>query len=379
MAGGGQQGGQPGSPDNAFKPFWMILIAFLLGYIIWFEAHDFIVKVIFHLKYGEMKAITAFFPIQQLETWEGFVQQVPDDSVTWDSVKAVCGVVGLYIRYPFCVILVGLGFWTYLRNTVLKYRQAYSMKTLRAQEQVNWPQILPVLTKDLAREDIKIGPWAMALTPMEFARQHNLLKKDEFAPKSSNMDIPLTATIKKGEARRIFTLQLGPYWTGFDALPPHYKALAAIFMAKINRDRDGAVKLLRQLSLSSVKGPLDMTMVAPLINKHKNTELVQEIVQRHAYVMTNMAALLEGARDDGVLASADFLWLKPLDRRLWYVLNSMGRQTPFVEVAGICAHLLVEKKLRQRSLMPMVEEAVKALDIAVKEIKLTQKEWETLP
>lgn len=379
MPGGGQQGGQPGSPDNAFKPFWIIFIVFILGCIIWFEAHTFIVKVVFHLKYGEMKAITVFYPVPQLELWEGYVQEVSDDSVTWDSVKQVCTIVGLYIRYPLCAILAALGVWTLSKNTGLKYRQAYSMKTLRAQEQVNWPQILPVLSKDLAREDIKIGPWAMALTPMEFARQHNLLKKDEFAPKSSNMEIPLTATIKKGEARRIFTLQLGPYWNGFDALPPHYKALAAIFMAKINRDRDGAAKLLKQLSVSSVKGKLDTTLVAPLINKHRNTELVQEIVQRHAYVMTNMAALLVGSRDDGVMASADFLWLKPMDRRLWYVLNSMGRQTPFVEVAGIYAHWLVERKLKQRSLIPMVEEAVKALEIAVKEIKLTQKEWEGLP
>jgi len=379
MAKGGQGGGgQPGSPDNAFKPLWVILGIFLIGYIAWFEAHTFIVRVIFALKYGEMEAITLFFKVPSLQAWEEFVASAPDSLITFDTVSALCEVVGQYIRYPFAAILLGLGIWVYSRNTILKYRQAYSMKTLRAQEQINWPQILPVLSMDLAKEDIRVGPWAMALTPMEFARQHNLLKKDEFAPVASNMEIPLTAGVKKGEARRVFTLQLGAYWNGYDSLPPHTKALAAVFLAKINRDRDGALRLLKSLNISSVKGKLDITLAGPLINKYKNSPLVEEIVTKHAYVMTVMASLLVGARDDGVLATADFLWLKPIDRRLWYVLNTIGRQTAYAEISGIYAHWMVENRLKNRSLMPMIDEAVKALEFAVKEVKISQQEWETL-
>ena len=84
--------------------------------------------------------------------------------------------------------------------------------------------------------------------------------------------------------------------------------------------------------------------------------------------LTVMASMLEAAREDGVQASADFLWLKPLDRRLWYTLNTVGRQTPFIEVAGIFAHWVAEKEAGRKLFVPMVEEATNALELALKEV-----------
>ena len=81
-----------------------------------------------------------------------------------------------------------------------------------------------------------------------------------------------------------------------------------------------------------------------------------------------MASMLEEARQDGVQASADFLWLKPLDRRLWYTLNTVGRQTPFIEVAGIFAHWIAEKEAQRRLRVPMVEEATNAVELALKDV-----------
>ena len=81
-----------------------------------------------------------------------------------------------------------------------------------------------------------------------------------------------------------------------------------------------------------------------------------------------MASMLEGAREDGVQASADFLWVKPLDRRFWYMMNTVGRQTPYVEVAGPFAHWIAEKEAGRKLLVPMVEEATNALELALKEV-----------
>ncbi len=375
----GAQGQGQGNADNSLTPFWIMLTVAGVGYGIWYKAHALIVAMIFQLQLLQIKLISIFVSIPVLHSWANYMQTVPAESVDWNHLVGVCYAVGHYLRYPFGAILVGMAAWVYMGNVGIKFRRTYSMKTLREQEQANWPQIMPVITKNLTAEDVQLGPWAMSLTPMEFAKQFNLLKRDEFAQRGiSHLSTPLTATVKKGEARRIFTLQLGPYWSGFDALPPQTKALAAVFIAKINRDRDGAVKLLKALSLSAAKGRLDVSLVPGLLNKHKNTELVQEITQKHAYVMTMMAALLSAARQDGVLASADFLWLKPIDRRLWYVLNNVGRQTAFVEVSGVMAHWHVEKALEQKCLMPMIEEAVKALELAIKEVKMSPKDWREL-
>ena len=81
-----------------------------------------------------------------------------------------------------------------------------------------------------------------------------------------------------------------------------------------------------------------------------------------------MASLLELARDDGVLAGAEFLWLKTIDRPLWYMLNSVGRRTAFPEVAGPFGHWMVEKRLRRPLKTPMVAEAIDGLEEAVAEV-----------
>ncbi len=39
------------------------------------------------------------------------------------------------------------------------------------QKVANWPQITPVLDLDLIKTDIDKGPWAMAMTPMQFCKR----------------------------------------------------------------------------------------------------------------------------------------------------------------------------------------------------------------
>ncbi len=75
-----------------------------------------------------------------------------------------------------------------------------------------------------------------------------------------------------------------------------------------------------------------------------------------------MASLLEIARIEGVLTTAEFLWLKPVDLRLWYMLNSVGRQTAVVEIAGLFAHWRAEKRLERPLRTPMVKGAVTVLE-----------------
>src|SRR3990167_5406800 len=96
------------------------------------------------------------------------------------------------------------------------------------------------------------------------------------------------------------------------------------------------------------------------------------------YFLTVMASLIEAARDDGVVPCSEFLWLKPTDRRLWYMLNCVGRQTPFSEVGGPFAHWKAEHSLGRPSLVPMIDEAIRALEIAIKQVKLLPKELHQL-
>ena len=49
------------------------------------------------------------------------------------------------------------------------------MKTLKEHERNIWPHIIPVAKLDLVNTDIHKGPWAMATSPMNFAKRNNLI------------------------------------------------------------------------------------------------------------------------------------------------------------------------------------------------------------
>lgn len=368
-----QQGG-----DNSLAPVWIMVLLFFSVYVIWHEGHKYIVSFVFYINILQAKLINLFLGTEQLKAEVLFMKTADPNQIDFSTLTAYTRSVGNYMRYPVVVLLVLLAVFLYRSDITLRFRRAHSMKSLRNQEQHNWPAIMPVIKEDLVATDISKGPWAMALTPMEFARKHDLLKKNDLLMENPIPGMELTAGIRRGDAKRVFTLQLGPYWEGIERCSPHAMAMAAIFMARMNRDRDAAMEIMTTIDKTFAKGKPDFSVARPVVKKYYQTELVQEIVQRHAYLLTVLASLLEGARDDGVVPSSEFLWLKVVDRRLWYMLNCVGRQTPFSEVAGPFAHWKAEKVIGRRSLLPMIDEAIKALEVAVKEVKLSPKEMKEL-
>ncbi|HBC0467561.1 TPA: type IVB secretion system coupling complex protein DotM/IcmP [Legionella pneumophila subsp. fraseri] len=372
-----QQQQQSGS-DNSMAPVWIVILLFITAYFIWALAHQYIVSFVFTINIWQARLVNLFLNNQLLANQIYLMQTLDPNTVNWDQMVTVMRAVGDYMRYPVICILVVLAFVLYNSNVTLKYRKTYDMKSLRAQEQFNWPAIMPIIKEDLVSQDINKGPWAMALTPMEFARKYNLLRKDDALLDNPVPGQEMTAGIRRGDAKRVFTMQLGPYWDGFERCSPQAYALSAVFMARMNRDRDAANNILKVLDKTFVDGKPDFSVARPVMKKYQNTELVQEVVAKHAYVLTVIASLLEAAREDGVVPSSEFLWLKPVDRRLWYMLNCVGRQTPYSEVAGPFAHWKAEKEMGRRSLVPMIDEAIRALEIAVKEVKLSPRQMEEL-
>lgn len=373
-----QQPQQQGSPDNSMAPIWIMILLFVTVFIIWKVGHQYIVAFVFQINIWQGKLVNFFMNNQDLANQIYLMQTLDPNTVDWNQLVTMSREVGDFMRYPVIFALVILAIFLYNSNITLKYRKTHSMSTLKVQEQFNWPAIMPIIKEDLVSQDVNVGPWAMALTPMEFAKKYQLLKKDDALLDNQTPGLEMTAGIKRGDAKRVFTMQLGPYWEGFEHCSPQAYALAAVFCARINRDRDSANHILHVLDKTFVTGKPDFSVARSVMKKYQNTELVQEVVQKHAYMLTVMASLIIAARDDGVVPSSEFLWLKPVDRRLWYMLNCAGRQTPYSEVAGPFAHWRAEKEMGRRSLVPMIDEAIKALEIAIKEIKLTPRQMSEL-
>lgn len=364
--------------DDSMSTVWIMVGLFFAAFVFWKIAHSYIVNIVFFINIWEAKLINLFLKNQSLADQIELMQTVPSAGIDWNTLVAITREVGDYVRYPIIFILLVLALILYRTNLTAKYKKAHNMTTLRAQEQFNWPAIMPIVKEDLVSQDVNQGPWAMALTPMEFARKYKLLRKDDALLDNPIPGQEMTAGIRKGDAKRVFTMQLGPYWDGFEHCSPQAYALSAAFMARINRDRDAANMILHTLDKTFVAGKPDFSVARPVMKKYQNSELVQEVISKHAYVLTVIGSLIIAARQDGVVPSSEFLWLKPVDRRLWYMLNSMGRQTPYVEVGGPFAHWRAEEEMGRRSLVPMIDEAIRALEIAIKEIKLTPRQMQEL-
>jgi intracellular multiplication protein IcmP len=203
------------------------------------------------------------------------------------------------------------------------------------------------------------------MTEWEFSNLHQIAD-----PKVQELD--------REKARTVFVTQLGPRWNGVNALPKHAKALYAAFALFIVGDRKEGERVLRKMAKTFAEGEkeggiraglkaMDTSFVDAALAKHGDHPLLRRVLTQHAYVFTVMATMLQIARSAGVLASAMFIWLKPVDRRLWYTLNNTGRYAFHVECAGIMAHWLWEKTVGEACPTPMVEKALDGLSMALKE------------
>lgn len=370
---------QQAQGDHSMAPAWIMGLVLISLYIVWRSAREYIVSAVFYFNVLQGKLINLVVHSSELDSKIYLMQTLDPRTVEWTQLVDFTYYIGTFVRYPVILILITLCVILYRSDVTVRFRKTHSMKSLSQQEQHNWPAIMPVVTQDLVSMDISVGPWAMALTPMEFARKYNLLKKNDVLLDDAIPGQEMTAGLRRGDAKRVFTLQLGPSWEGtFDRCPLHVQALAAVFMARMNRDKAAATEILLALDKSFVLGKLHAPTVSGVLQKYQQNEMVQDIYARHAYLLTVLASLLEAARLDGVVPSSEFLWLKPTDRRLWYMMNCIGRQTPYAEVAGPFAHWRAEKAMGRSSRAPMIDEAIKALEIAIKEVKISPKELQGL-
>jgi intracellular multiplication protein IcmP len=380
-------GGQGGDDKNSMELLWIIFFVFFLMLICWLSFSQQLKYVFIKVRMFEMYilwTLVRFLPgsvswIQSFQT-EIFktlevTQQITPDMLSAEYASQLSAVVGKYIRIPIALFLAWFCFLTYGRNVKMRYRKRYDMHSLAEQECEVWPQIKPVLKADIAKAEINKGPWAMGQSPIEFCKTYKLISIAVEQPTGALSKGPkFNMVLDKPRASRVFASQLGRMWNGPDRLPIHKRALFATFLARGCRNTKEARDLLIQINNSCIDGKIDALNfdgTDALWKKHINERAITDIIKMHAYESTVFMALLLFAREDGVFATADFLWLKPFDRKFWYFLNNVGRQTAFCEAAGVHAHFLAEMALRRPLGVPMVGEATKALESALGDIIYT--------
>ncbi len=164
-----------------------------------------------------------------------------------------------------------------------------------------------------------------------------------------------------------FAKQLGPRWRGAKHLPPYKQILLAGFCLKAGRKRDESDDLFGRFALcwSHDKGlnlSKDRTLLRDARKILANKDLSHRILKKckqHAWQTTALLrALLIAREEGGVLAPAQFVWLRGYDRNLWYPLNNLGRQSHHMEAVGAMAHFRLERRAQRPIPRPKVQEAV---------------------
>ncbi|MFM8454267.1 MAG: type IVB secretion system coupling complex protein DotM/IcmP [Gammaproteobacteria bacterium] len=370
-----QPGQDAAGKGDEYKILWVIALVFALCFIIWHVWKDELLYFFVAVRSVQLWILDAIltpfnagFELRLAkEDFDSFLdtEGLSPRDITPEIAMHISILVGDYFRFPAILILVAFAVRLYSNHPHSRFCHKFNVNTLCESEKILWPQISPVLKLNLVNVDLDKGPWAMAMSPMHYCKKNKLITTQLVKPTGGlSQDYKFRAVLNKNRTALVLSQQLGRPWQGFAAMPPQRKAIVAVLFARGCRDTKKAQELINQFSISITKGELDLTGVDALWAKHEKHPQVQRICKQHAYELTLTASALQFAREDGVVASADFLWVKPIDRIFWYTLNSIGRQTPFVEVAGVFAHWITECAIKRPLSVPMIQEAVIAMEIA---------------
>jgi len=388
-----QGGGQGGGGVGTMGFLLMLATACVLVAIVWYAEKPYVAAALYGIKYGETAVVVYLFKginwltglfgvpaihVGSLQKWFYWYPKHATraylQGTKFSEVIFLSGLVGSWLKYPVMVALAVFAYFLKFRHPGDQFRRTFTMKKLRSTEVALWPFITPIMDENLTKTPLDQGPWAMAKQPLDFCKEHKILQT------GTNKRGETTWEVNSSEAEGVFSQQLGPLWNGLERQPVYIQALAVIFVSKLQRDEKTANGLIRQIAASSKKGGrLNLAGVEELVPRIAKSKPIRWLETRHAYRSTFMASLLEMARSEGVLATAEFLWLKPVDRRMWYMLNSVGRQTAAAEVAGAFSHWQTELKVRRPLRTPAVVSAANALKESVSQILYVGREesWRT--
>lgn len=285
-------------------------------------------------------------------------------ALTGRSLSSVEGMVGYYLRIPLALAFGGM--WVYIiyfspRN---KFRTKYNLESFIKVQSKTWPVISPIVNFNPIKSSAripgspipdKLPMFAEPLSPEEWISFHR---------------IPVTNGIADREAtRRALLLQLGPRWNGIEGQPAHVQALFASFALKGTQKRDESDALLGKFAphWSESGGfalPGEIMDEVRKINKDEAAGgKALQIAANFAFRTTALLGTLKWARSmGGVLAPAQFLWLRGTDRTLWYALNNLGRRSYHAEGAGALAHFMAEQNANKPLPIPRVDTAIVTLN-----------------
>ncbi len=355
---------------------WVMLLIIFAGlmWLLWFYKSQEIRSGVRWVRYAEMSVTELFVgedhiisdnkgPVAKLGEIREYAKNT-DKALLNSRNMEVIGLGALHpLRYVFTFLIVLMAFWALFRGPKALLREKLDLNHLIKRQSNNFPSIAPFVTFNPTNQPPR-PPGAPV--PAELPAFAEALSPEEWI---AYYDIPVpNGKVDASVAARAFTQQLGPPWRGTLHMAPYKQILLAAFCLKSVRKRAEADDMLGRLSKSwsferglKLEGSLISKARKILRDRDVSGKILAKCNQ-HAYENTVMLRALATAREEGgVLAPAQFLWLRAHDRLLWYPLNNLGRQSNHMEAIGAICHYKAEKMAQRPIPRPKVEDAVQSI------------------
>jgi intracellular multiplication protein IcmP len=300
-----------------------------------------------------------------LKRWMDAAAELPADKIDKTTLGVITAAALTPYRWVFAGIIGLIGLWAYTKGPGTQYTEVFNLDTFIKFQAKAFPPIAPFIKFNPSKQPPR--PPGSAV-PAELPLFAEALGPEEWLAFNQ---IPVPDGVLDEKATfKAFSKQLGPRWKGPNNLAPYKQILLAAFCLKAARKRHESDDLLGRLSLcwTHDKG-LQLSNDKTLLKKArailKNKDLSHGVLtqcKQHAWESTAMMrALLVARQEGGVLAPAQFVWLRGHDRLLWYPLNNLGRQSNHMEAIGAVAHFRMERRAKRPIPRPKVQEAVDSI------------------
>lgn len=359
--------------ENAIGWALVLVVVGVISWLFWIYFDAEVRNVIRWIRYGEMWLISWFvgddyavYINGKPTSWQQGFEATPQWSasrLTYNHLAYFNALTMQPLKYLFMGLFGAAALWCMMAGPGTQYRKKLGIEGLINRQKKNFPVIAPFSVFDPSTQPprapgspvpVELPAFAEALGPEEWLAYNHVPAPD------GKLDEKATT--------KAFRRQLIGRWKGPKALKPYQQVLLAAFCLKASRKRDASDDLLSRLAQCwSFKGglKLDKKLLREAQKILRNKKMAAHTLSKcnqHAFVTTAMLRALATAREEGgVLAPAQFVWLRAYDRTLWYPLNNMGRQAFHMEALGAMSHYRAEKMTQRPIPVPKLEDALETI------------------
>ncbi len=346
---------------------WFVLLAKFIGLsdgTFTFNGHDYSYSEVLNGNPNKVKALIASGGNPNSSFYYGMIHY-DKNALTFMHLSLFNAMTVGVLKYVFIATCGAGAIWAIFKGPKTYYRSYLGLEGLIHRQASNFPVISPFVHFNPSTQPprppgspvpAELPDFAEALGPEEWLAYNQIPTPD--------------GKLDEAALSKAFQKQLINRWKGVKALKPHQQILLAAFCLKASRKRDAADDLLGRAALCwSLKNGLDLKKDKKLLGDARKVLRDKKLAaktltecNKHAFVTTALLRGLNFARSEGgVLAPAQFVWLRSYERILWYPLNNLGRQSFHMEALGAMSHYKAEKLTDRPIPVPKVEYAVQTI------------------